>query len=256
MKWCEIFLQASIIIAIFLPFFPFIFSEWRINFLLSALESVILLLAIIFRGIHTCRFPVINLYESLIFLAWGVSLVPLLSRRRWYRVIISSTGIAILLLTGAATLLPPWEKAPHYLIPALQSYWLYIHVVTSFLSYSGFFIAFFIAVVYFMSKNKEKKKSLDNLAHSMILVSFPLLTLGIVTGSIWAHFAWGRYWSWDPKETWSLVTWLIYAGYLHARITRGWHGRRSALFLIAGFLAVIFTFIGVNYLLPGLHSYL
>jgi cytochrome c-type biogenesis protein CcsB len=96
---------------------------------------------------------------------------------------------------------------------------------------------------------------LDDLSYKMVMVGFPLLTLGIVTGAAWANYAWGTYWSWDPKETWSLITWLIYAAFLHARFTAGWRGKRTAVLSVLGFAAVIFTYIGVNFVLSGLHSY-
>jgi cytochrome c-type biogenesis protein CcsB len=96
---------------------------------------------------------------------------------------------------------------------------------------------------------------LDDLSYKTVMVGFPLLTLGIVTGAAWANYAWGTYWSWDPKETWSLITWLIYAAYLHARFTAGWRGKKTAILSVIGFAAVIFTYIGVNFVLSGLHSY-
>ncbi|MEK6777932.1 MAG: cytochrome c biogenesis protein CcsA [bacterium] len=99
------------------------------------------------------------------------------------------------------------------------------------------------------------KKILDNLSYKTIMVAFPLMTMVIITGAIWANYAWGTYWSWDPKETWSLITWIVYALYLHARITIGWHGRRTAYISILGFVVVLFTFLGVNIVLSGLHSY-
>jgi cytochrome c-type biogenesis protein CcsB len=98
-------------------------------------------------------------------------------------------------------------------------------------------------------------KVLDEVNYKSIAVGFPLLSLGIITGAAWANYAWGTYWSWDPKETWSLITWFIYAAYLHARLTRGWQGRRAAWLSIIGFSAVVFTYFGVNFLLSGLHSY-
>ena len=96
---------------------------------------------------------------------------------------------------------------------------------------------------------------LDDLSYKMVMVGFPLLTLGIVTGAAWANYAWGTYWSWDPKETWSLITWLIYAAFLHARFTAGWRGKKTAILSVIGFAAVVFTYIGVNFVLSGLHSY-
>ena len=256
MKWTEIFIQASIIFSLVLSFLPVILKSKRLSLMLKLLVLVSLSAAIISRGITTGRFPVVSLYESIIFLVWGILLLSLILYRKLPYLESVITGLISVALLGAVTLLPPWEKAPHYLIPALQSWWLYIHVTTSFLSYSGFMIAAIFAIIYLTQKEESRKKFFDELSYKLTAISFPLLSLGIITGAIWAHYAWGRYWSWDPKETWSLITWIIYAGYLHARITRGWSGKKTAWWLIAGFLATIFTFLGVNYLLPGLHSYL
>jgi cytochrome c-type biogenesis protein CcsB len=98
-------------------------------------------------------------------------------------------------------------------------------------------------------------ESLDDIIYKTIAIGFLLLTIGIITGAVWANYAWGSYWSWDPKETWSLITWFMYAAFIHARLTRGWHGRKTAILSIIGFAAVLFTFLGVNFLLSGLHSY-
>ena len=98
-------------------------------------------------------------------------------------------------------------------------------------------------------------KALDDLVYKSIIWGFPFLTAGIITGAAWANYAWGTYWSWDPKETWSLIVWLVYAAFLHARITRGWHGKRAAILSIVGFLATIMCYLGVNLVLSGLHSY-
>jgi cytochrome c-type biogenesis protein CcsB len=155
------------------------------------------------------------------------------------------------------------------LIPALQSNWLTSHVVTCFMGYAAFTVAFGCGLIYLL-KNKEKGNvekpagfsgklpafvTLDTLIYQSITLGFVFLTIGIMTGSIWAHYAWGSYWSWDPKETWSLITWLVYAILLHSRYVRGWRGKRMAILAIIGFVCVLFTYLGVNYL-PGLHSYL
>ena len=151
------------------------------------------------------------------------------------------------------------------LIPALKSNWLIAHVITCFLGYAGFAIAFAISFMYlFKQRDVEGKSSLlsyfpkprvlDELTHQMVMFGFLFLSIGIITGAVWANSAWGSYWSWDPKETWSLITWFIYATLLHARMMRGWYGKRIAYLAIIGFMAVIFTYFGVNYL-PGLHSY-
>jgi cytochrome c-type biogenesis protein CcsB len=106
-----------------------------------------------------------------------------------------------------------------------------------------------------VAKRLPSLKVLDDLNYQSLKFGFPLLTLGIITGAVWADNAWGRYWGWDPKETWSLITWFLYAAMLHQRLTVGWRGRKAAIMAIAGFLAVLFTFLGVNLILPGLHTY-
>jgi cytochrome c-type biogenesis protein CcsB len=106
-----------------------------------------------------------------------------------------------------------------------------------------------------ITKRLPPLKVLDDLNYQALKFGFPLLTLGIITGAVWANYAWGRYWDWDPKETWSLITWLLYAALLHQRLTVGWRGRKAAIMAIIGFLAVLFTFLGVNLLLSGLHAY-
>jgi cytochrome c-type biogenesis protein CcsB len=157
------------------------------------------------------------------------------------------------------------------LVPALQSNWLLYHVITCFLGYAAFAVACGISIMYLIKASGESESStsqaggilsmfpsiriLDDLNYKSIMIGFPLLTLGIVTGAAWANYAWGTYWSWDPKETWSLIVWFIYAAFLHARITRGWVGKRAAWLSIIGFSATIFCYLGVNLFLSGLHSY-
>jgi cytochrome c-type biogenesis protein CcsB len=160
----------------------------------------------------------------------------------------------------ASTFLMDHEIQP--LIPALQSNWLIAHVVTCFLGYAGFAISFVAALVLiilgvFTSGDEPAKGEgvLDEIVYRAVLAGYPMLTIGIITGAIWADYAWGAYWSWDPKETWSLITWLVYSAFLHARLARQWKGLRTALLSVLGFAAVLFTYFGVNYL-PGLHSYL
>jgi|DewCreStandDraft_4_1066084.scaffolds.fasta_scaffold02708_16 ABC-type transport system involved in cytochrome c biogenesis permease subunit len=137
------------------------------------------------------------------------------------------------------------------LMPALKSNWLIFHVLSSMISYSFFAIAGIYGMVFFILKNMQK---FDEYIHKAIKVGFVFLTIGIITGAIWAESAWGRYWSWDPKETWSLITWFFYAVILHLK-RKGISEKTFALLLFFGFLFVIFTYFGVNYLLGGLHSY-
>jgi cytochrome c-type biogenesis protein CcsB len=174
-------------------------------------------------------------------------------------------GIAFLLMGLARQ----FYKDPSPLVPALQSYWLEIHVFTMVISSGALGVAFLFAVLYYLKDRQVKRNgvesgllaklpsmnALDNLSYRTTAFGFPLWTIGIVAGAIWAEQAWGRYWGWDPKETWSFITWLIYAGYLHARITAGWRGRSAAILSAIGFASVIFTFFFVNLWVSGLHSY-
>jgi cytochrome c-type biogenesis protein CcsB len=156
----------------------------------------------------------------------------------------------------------------HPLIPALQSNWLIAHVVTCFIGYGAFTVAGGLGLMYLLKQSTEGKKKaplmfsalpelkiIDELTHKTIVFGFMWLSAGIITGAIWANEAWGTYWSWDPKETWSIITWFLYASTLHARFTRGWRGNRIAWLALIGLAAVFFTYFGVNFLLSGLHSY-
>ena len=139
------------------------------------------------------------------------------------------------------------------------------HVIACFIGYAAFAIAFGISIMYLFKKRDTEGTSgllerfpapnvLEELNHQLVMLGFLFLSAGIITGAVWANSAWGRYWGWDPKETWSLITWFVYATLLHARMMRGWRGRKIAYLSIFGFAAVLFTYFGVNYL-PGLHSY-
>ncbi len=205
--------------------------------------------------------PLTNFYESMIFFAWTLGLAVILTKFKFKSDIIVVLGMPLIFLTMASTFLMDPDIEP--LIPALQSNWLIAHVVTCFLGYAGFAISFIAAVVLiFMNLTSTKEKPhaksaaiLDEIVYRAVLAGFPMLTIGIITGAAWADYAWGAYWSWDPKETWSLITWLIYSAFLHARLARHWSGLSTAVLSVIGFAAVLFTYFGVNYL-PGLHSYL
>ncbi len=214
--------------------------------------------------------PLSNFYESLIFFAWTIVLLYLIIE---FRIKNKTLGVFVLpvsfLLMAYASISPNINSRIQPLIPALQSNWLTSHVLTCFMGYAAFAIALGLGIMYFMKsraggdeRNEQgfarfipEQDILDDLMYQSMALGFVFLTLGIMTGSVWAHYAWGSYWSWDPKETWSLITWLIYALMLHARYVRGWRGRRMAVMTIVGFASVLFTYMGVNYL-PGLHSYL
>jgi len=210
--------------------------------------------------------PLSNMYESLVFFAWTIGIIYLFIERRYKNPFIGVCATPLAFLAIAyASLNPSISDRIQPLIPALKSNWLIAHVFTCFFGYAAFAIAFGLSLMYLLRLKSTPGQSklmdllpsanvLDELSYRMILFGFLFLSIGIITGAVWANSAWGTYWSWDPKETWSLITWFIYATLLHARNMRGWQGKRIAYLSIVGFLAMLFTYFGVNYL-PGLHSY-
>jgi cytochrome c-type biogenesis protein CcsB len=210
--------------------------------------------------------PFSNMYESLIFFSWTICVLYLIIEKKYGNRIIGVFVSPIAFLALAyASLSPNVSDIIQPLVPALKSNWLIAHVITCFIGYAGFAISFGISLIYLLKLRDKGGKGrflsmlpdsglIDALNYQMIIFGFLFLSAGIITGSVWANRAWGRYWGWDPKETWSLITWLIYAMLLHARRMRGWEGSRMAYLSILGFIAVLFTYFGVN-LLPGLHSY-
>jgi cytochrome c-type biogenesis protein CcsB len=212
--------------------------------------------------------PLSNMYESLIFFSWTIVLVYLIIELKYRQRIIGVFVTPVACIAIALTSIIPGINAKITpLVPALQSNWLTIHVTTCFFGYACFAVSCGISILYLFRAGKEGTKKepskwlpatalLDEINYKSIIIGFPMLTLGIITGAAWANYAWGSYWGWDPKETWSLITWFVYAAFLHARYTRDWRGKKAAVLSIVGFAAVLFTYFGVNYLLPGLHSYL
>jgi len=251
-------------------YFVFLFSKKegsaKIGLSVAAIGFFVHTMALIWRTIESGHAPFTNMYESLSFLAWSGILAYLIIE---YKYKIRKAGpylmlIIIAIMALASSPLMPKEATP--LIPALQSYWLWLHVSVTLLGEAFFAVAFIMSIMYLVADSREKKgiskesalssEKLDSISYRCVAVGFPLFTLGgLVFGMVWAYNAWGRYWSWDPKETWSLITWFVFALYLHTRIVMGWKGRRSALITLIGFLAALFTYFGVNYLLSGLHSY-
>ncbi|MBC7961872.1 MAG: c-type cytochrome biogenesis protein CcsB [Steroidobacteraceae bacterium] len=215
------------------------------------------------------RAPLTNLYESVVFFAWTIVLIyAILDIKYKYRVI--GAFVMPFAMLGMAWAQLGMNNSIEPLVPALQSNWLVYHVITCFLGYAAFAVACGISIMYLIKASHEERgegnssgmmaafppiKVLDNLNYQSIMIGFPLLTIGIITGAAWANYAWGTYWSWDPKETWSLIVWFVYAAFLHARITKGWVGKRAAWLSIIGFAATIFCYLGVNLFLSGLHSY-
>ena len=210
------------------------------------------------RGFAAGRLPLANQFEFATAFAWCIALLAILLRRRlnepWLGAL---TSAAAFLILSFAALQP---RRVSELMPALRSAWFSFHIGSAVFSYSAFMIAACVSLRYVMLCGKpdagEKRLDrLDYLSYRMIAFGFLMLTVTILTGCIWAEQAWSAFWTWDPKETWALITWLIYAAYLHLRLQRKWQGRRMAVYALAGIVCVLFTFIGVNILFTGLHSY-
>ncbi len=214
--------------------------------------------------------PLTNMYESVVFFAWTIILLYLLIEWKFKTKIIGAFAVPFAFLAMAyASFSTDLDKTINPLIPALQSNWLIAHVVTCFVGYASFAVAAALGIMYLL-KNKSTASGnasgslssrfpspvvIDDIIHKTMVFGFIWLSGGIITGAVWANSAWGTYWSWDPKETWSLITWFFYAIILHSRYTRGWSGKKIAVLAIFGFLSVLFTYYGVNFLLSGLHSY-
>ena len=219
--------------------------------------------ALVCRGIGAGRLPMTNQYEFATSFAWGLCLVCLIFVLRFHFPVLGAFASPVMfLLIGYAAM---QSREVHELMPALRSNWLGFHVSTAIIAYGAFGVSFVLAVIFllrdrmteggFLDQHIPDREMLDMIGYRSISLGLLFLTFTILTGAIWAERAWGSYWSWDPKETWSLVTWIIYAIYLHLRIRRGYEGRTAAFFAAFGFICVLFTYIGVNTFLPGVHSY-
>jgi cytochrome c-type biogenesis protein CcsB len=255
------------------------------------------------RWLDNGYFPLSNLYESLLFFTWGITIITVIIERNIPISLIGAvTSPLSLFVIGFATLsLPEGMQKAAPLVPALKSNWLMMHVSIMMLSYSTLITGSLLSILFLvltLGKNvslqgsslggtnlqqvdtrnmsmavlegtipNETKlgssdslslsllETLDNLSYRIIGLGFPLLTTGIIAGAVWANEAWGAYWSWDPKETWALITWFVFAAYLHARITKSWQGKRPAILASIGFVVVWICYLGVNFLGKGLHSY-
>jgi len=256
---------------------------------LTIIANIFIALQLVSRWIISSHFPVSNLFESLCFLSWGLLLAQLLLEREYETPIISTLSIPLILLTlgFACFVLPEDLRSSSNLVPALRSSWLVMHVTVVMLSYASLIIGSCISASVLLIDNNQSLKirsnsvgiggykisnlvpnrevmepyqfshieRLDTLSYRSILVGFVLLTLGLVSGAVWANEAWGTWWSWDPKETWAFISWLFYAAYLHMRISKGWQGRKPALLATTGFFIVLICYLGVNFWGIGLHSY-
>lgn len=231
--------------------------EWITTGLLTAANAG-QLVYIVWRWIEAGRPPFSNMFESLFLFAWATVLVYLVIRIKIELPVLGAASalLASVTLAYASSFASNIEP----LVPALRSNWLTFHVFTCFLGYAGFAISCVAAIAYLAATRASQPASPSAELTEVVMTrtvafGFIFLSIGIITGSVWANSAWGTYWSWDPKETWSLITWFIYAAFLHCRYMRGWVGRRAAWISIIGFASVLFTYIGVNLLLSGLHSY-
>lgn len=248
----------------------------NIGFLLGNLQLLSLL---ILRWYESHHFPLSNLYESLIFLAWSLTMgyfwIP--SKQGSELMVGAITAPSALFINAFASLvLPDALKMGTALVPALQSNWLMMHVTMMIISYSMLILGSLFSIGLLIltlasptlvttegqetgnnttNQTKPILRILDNLSYRTLGFGFPLLTIGILSGAVWANQAWGSYWSWDPKETWAFITWLIFAIYFHLRINKNWSGEKPALIASIGFILLWVCYLGVNLLGKGLHSY-
>ena len=299
-----IFYWASIIYTDFKPLS-------KISFYGTILANSLIFCLLSLRWLNYGYFPLSNLYESLLFLAWGITSTTIVLESKTKTSIVGSISnpISLFIIGFAGLSLPESMQAPSPLVPALKSNWLMMHVTVMMLSYASLIVGSLLGIFFLILTNGKKEEitlqgnsygrtfnenplldtayykegivedystlvaenpdivtpvkenrltlleSIDNLSYRTISFGFPLLTIGIIAGAVWANEAWGSYWSWDPKETWALITWLVFASYLHARITKSWQGRKPALIASLGFVVVWICYLGVNFLGKGLHTY-
>jgi len=283
----------------------------KISFYGTILANSLIFLLLGSRWLNYGYFPLSNLYESLLFLAWGITFTTIALEFKTKNSLIGSISnpISLFVIGFAGLSLPESMQAPSPLVPALKSNWLMMHVTVMMLSYASLIIGSLLGIFFLILTSGKKEEvvlqgnsygttfnsnklldtayykessiedysslvieegdssnfikenrlnlleSVDNLSYRTISFGFPLLTVGIIAGAVWANEAWGSYWSWDPKETWALITWLVFASYLHARITKSWQGRKPAIIASFGFVVVWICYLGVNFLGKGLHTY-
>ena len=283
----------------------------KVSFYGTILANSLIFCLLSLRWLNYGYFPLSNLYESLLFLAWGITFTTIVLESKTKTSIIGSISnpISLFIIGFAGLSLPESMQAPSPLVPALKSNWLMMHVTVMMLSYASLIVGSLLGIFFLILTNGKKDEiilqgnsygktfnnspvldtafykecstedysklviedletstpvkenrlslleSIDNLSYRTISFGFPLLTIGIIAGAVWANEAWGSYWSWDPKETWALITWLVFASYLHARITKSWQGRKPAIIASFGFIVVWICYLGVNFLGKGLHTY-
>jgi cytochrome c-type biogenesis protein CcsB len=245
----------------------------RAGFGLTCIGLACHLLAIFSRGVAEHRVPWGNMYEFIAAITCMAVLVLVVAAAR-YRAYYMGLFVLLPVVLGLGVDLTVIYTPAGQLVPALQSYWIAIHVTAMIVAAGLFIFGAVVTTTYLLADRSERRIAagrpswsagilvhlprpaiLDRLSYRSILFAFPVWTFGVMAGAIWADHAWGRYWGWDPKETWSFITWVVYAGFLHARATAGWRGRRAAWIHLAGFGCLMFNLIGINLWVTGLHSY-
>lgn len=244
----------------------------RMGLNLTVLGAVCAAIGVVCRGIAARRLPWGNMYEfvtsALFFVVIAYLVLVAIHHVRWMGI-----AVTLLLAVGNGLAATVFYVAVAPLVPALHSVWFVIHIVAACIAAAALNVGAIASIMYLIATNAQAKaqrtgvpvkglvaklpplESMDTLAYRAHAIGFPIWTFTIAAGSVWADYAWGRFWGWDPKETWSLVTWVVYAAYLHARSTAGWRGRRAALIAIVGAACFWFNFVGVNLIFNGLHSY-
>jgi cytochrome c-type biogenesis protein CcsB len=269
--WISLYFSKNMFLAKASQFFVFV-------------SNLLLGFTLLIRWIGEGYFPLSNLYESLIFLSWGISSLHLFVEFKTKSRLFGSISTPILFfLTGFSSLTLPTDMQKALpLVPSLQSNWLMMHVSMMMISYATLILGSLLSILYlaflfFKSRqpslvidgNSDKAvlqskvtysqssllETIDIWSYRIIGLGFPFLTIGIISGAVWANEAWGSYWSWDPKETWALITWLVFAVYLHSRLLKGWQGQKAAIVGSCGFFVIWICYLGVNFLGKGLHSY-
>ncbi|MDF1568786.1 MAG: cytochrome c biogenesis protein CcsA [Spirochaetaceae bacterium] len=239
-----------------------VFRRWTrfsAAWVLNGSAALLFLVDIIIRSFRVEYVALLGTYDSLIFYsAVLLGLLTFYDKQKKYPpsavLRFGVTAVAVALAALASS--PLVDSVARPPIPALRSGWLVAHVALAFIGEAFFAFSFVTAIISLAVKNTDERKHFSRLTHSGIFLGYPIFTIGaLIFGAVWAEFAWGRWWSWDPKETWALITWLVYSIYLHLSLIRKASDRTLALFSILGFLSTLFTFFGVNYLLGGLHSY-
>ena len=305
-------------VAMFLYWISLSIPKNRVIFQLSkslvGISNLLFMFTLSIRWIKEGYFPLSNLYESLIFLSWGISFVHLIVEHKTQSRLIGAISTPLLFfLSGFSSLTLPTDMQKALpLVPSLQSNWLMMHVSMMMVSYATLIVGSLLSILYLafvwfqtssnplaekfeISRNSSVKEiqkdqvgnnlvaataigivssvsyqdsqelvassklsllqTVDIWSYRIIGLGFPFLTIGIISGAVWANEAWGSYWSWDPKETWALITWLVFAIYLHSRLLKGWQGKQAAILGSCGFFVIWICYLGVNFLGKGLHSY-